>query len=111
MSSIEKNVMANVALIYTMRKLLSRTALECYALILSLFGIATLASLPHVLQNFSAVARGGLGGISVFTLSAVQHTTLAVQLLLALGIVAVFLLALDFIRSTIFLPQSQLYQA
>jgi uncharacterized integral membrane protein len=77
MSKIEQQVMASVAVIYTARKLLSFQALLWYVLILSIFGISQLVSVPHVLQNFSLVARGGFPSILAFLGAAVQGTTLA----------------------------------
>ena len=93
--------MASVAVIYAVRKLTSRTALEFYALAVSFVGIFMFVSVPHVAQNFSLIASHGLSGISTFVLSAVTHTSIMVQLTLLLGIGAVGLLLVDLVRSVI----------
>ncbi|TSC68216.1 MAG: hypothetical protein G01um101456_722 [Parcubacteria group bacterium Gr01-1014_56] len=98
-SSIEQQVMASVAVIYAVRQLLSFQAVVYYALILSLFGISQLVSVPHVLENFSSVARDGFPSILVFIESAVTGTTLLVQLGLLVAIFAVGSLFSSFIRS------------
>ena len=98
-SSIEQQVMASVAVIYAARSLMSFQALVCYALVVSLFGISQLVSVPHVLQNFSSVARGGFPSTLVFLQSAVTGTTLLVQLGLLVAIFAIGLLFSSFIRS------------
>lgn len=98
MSKMEQKVMANVALIYTMRKMVGRTALKLYVMMFSLLGITFFVSVPHVVQNFSLIAQGGLGNILTFMLAAVVGTTLVVQLALILGTVALASLALDYLR-------------
>lgn len=86
MSTIERNVMASVAVIYTARKFLSPLALQLYALGISVVGIAMFVSVPHVAQNFQAVlASGGLGSVFTFLSSAIVSTTAVVQLWLFLG--------------------------
>ena len=98
MSNIEQRVMAGVVLIYTARSLVSRVALEFYVLVFSLVGVATLASLPHVVQNLVMVSQGGVGGVTVFFASAIVSTTLAVQVALALGGAALASLLFDIRR-------------
>jgi uncharacterized integral membrane protein len=98
MSKIEQQVMASVAVIYTARKLLSFQALLWYVLILSIFGISQLVSVPHVLQNFSLVARGGFPSILAFLGAAVQGTTIIVQLGLLVAIFALGSLLASFVR-------------
>ena len=99
MSTIEKNVMASVRMIYMFRLLGSRLLLECYVLILSCVGIVTLVSIPHVLQNFSIVASSGLAGIGAFLFSAIVGTRIVVQVALLLGGGAFCFLLADIIRS------------
>ena len=91
--------MASVAVIYTARKLLSFKAIVCYTLLLSVFGISLLVSVPHVLENFSSVARGGVPSIVTFLRAAVTGTTLMVQLGLLVAIFALGSLVASFIRS------------
>jgi len=98
MSKIEQQVMAGVALIYMARALVSRVALECYALVFSLAGIATLASLPNVVQNLVMVSQSGVGGVAVFFASAIVSTTIAVQVALVLGGAALASLLFDIRR-------------
>ena len=99
MSTIEKNVMASVRVIYGMRLLGSRVMLECYALMLSCIGIATLVSIPHVAHNFFIVANHGIAGAGPFLFSAIIGTRILVQIALVVGGGAFFLLFWDVIRS------------
>jgi hypothetical protein len=99
-SKIERQVMASVGVIYTARKLTSRLALECYALALSFAGAAFFVSLPHVLQNLTQVAHGGIASIGVYFVSAVLGTKLVVQLALLVGACALIALGVDVARSS-----------
>jgi hypothetical protein len=99
MSNLEQKVMANVAMIYTARKMASKTALKLYVLALSLAGIVFLVSLPHIADNFAHVAGGGVGSIAAFVLTAVISTTLVVQAALILGAAALASLTFDFFKS------------
>jgi hypothetical protein len=99
MSNLEQKVMANVAMIYTARKLVGKTALKFYVLVLSLVGILFLVSLPHVADNFAHVASGGVGSISAFILTAVLSTTLVVQLTLLLSAAAFVSIVADYLRA------------
>ncbi len=98
-NNIERNVMASVAVIYTARKFLSPLALQWYALAISFAGLAMFVSLPHVAQNFQAVASGGMASIMTFALTAVVSTTIVVQLWLVLGSAAVISLFFRIARS------------
>ena len=100
-TKIEQQVMAGVASIYAWRVLSGRTALECYALFLSAFGVTLFVSLPHVFANFSSVAAGGLPNITTFILTAVLGTKLVVQLALVVGAFALLLLARDVVRPSL----------
>ena len=99
MRNIEQQVMASVAVIYAARKLVSFQAVVCYALVLSIFGISLIVSVPHVLQNFSSVARGGVPSILTFLGVAITGTKLMVQLGLLVVIFALGSLTASFFRS------------
>lgn len=99
MTNIERNVMASVAVIYTVRKLLSPLALQWYALAISVVGIAMFVSVPNVAQNFQAVAGGGVSSIMTFVFSAILSTTVVVQLWLLLGSAAILSLFVRVARS------------
>jgi hypothetical protein len=98
-SNIEEQVMASVAVIYTTRKLVSRTALKLYVFLLSVVGITFFVSVPHITQNFEHVARGGVGSIMNFLVTALLSTTLVVQVAVLLGVLALFSLIFDVVRS------------
>lgn len=99
MSKIEQQVMAGVAVAYALRKLTSRTALECYALFVCAFIVTFFVSLPHVFQNLLSVAEGGIPTIMLFLFSAVVGTKLLVQVALGVGAVALMTLARDLARA------------
>lgn len=99
MSKIEQQVMAGVAVIYVVRTLTSRTALELYTLALSFAGVAMFASLPHVATNFSHALGGGGAAVLTFALFALTHTSVVVQLATALGALALCALVADIIKS------------
>jgi len=98
-STIEKNVMASVRVVYGARLLTSVTALKVYAFALSVVGVAAFVSVPHVAANFVAVANGGLGTMAAFALAAVAQTKLMVQAALLVGIFAFASLGLEAARS------------
>lgn len=98
-SKIEKQVMAGVAVVYAVRKLTSRFALECYALALSFAGAAYFVSLPHVFENLTHVAQGGIVSVGVFFVSAVLQTKLIVQIAVLVGAVSLVLIGMDVARS------------
>jgi hypothetical protein len=100
MSNLEQKVMANVGLIYTIRKMGGRTALKLYVMILSIIGIVFFVSVPHVVENFSLVAHGGVGSIATFVLAAVLGTTVAVQIALILSAAALASLIADYVRTS-----------
>src|SRR6266404_5533022 len=99
MITIEQKVMANVAVIYTARRLMSPTALKCYVFVLSVVGITFFVSVPHIAQNFEYVSRGGIGSITAFLISAILGTTIVVQVGLLLGFAAFVSLIGDFVKS------------
>lgn len=100
MSNLEQRIMANVAMIYTARKLVGKTALKCYVLLACFAGIAFFVSLPHVAHNFGDVAHGGVGSIALFILTAVLSTTILVQIALLLSAAAFVSLITDYLRGT-----------
>ena len=87
--------MANVALIYTLRKLVSKTAFELYIFIACLWAVGQLVWVARVFEN---LANAGLAGSVQFIIAAALNTDILVQLVLAVGIVAAFLLFVDIIR-------------
>ena len=87
--------MANVALIYTLRKLVSKTALELYIFIVCLWAVGQLVWVARVFEN---LANAGLAGSVQFIIAAALNTDVLVQLVLAVGIVAAYLLFVDIIR-------------
>lgn len=99
MSNIEKNVMTSVAVIYASRRLTGGTALKMYALFLSLVGIVFYVSLPHVFENLSVVAQGGITSVGFFTVSAILSTTFLVQVAVLLGVLSSLSLFADAVRS------------
>jgi hypothetical protein len=96
MTTIEKNVMANVALIYTMRRLLGPTALKLYVCVLCLWGVASLVWVAKVFENLAHV---GAAGSLQFVIAAVLNTDVLVQLTLLVGALAAASLLLDLFRS------------
>ena len=91
--------MANVAVIYAVRKLGSRLALECYALAASFVGVAVLVSLPNVEANLATTAGRGIMSVPGFIFAAVLRTELSVQLMLLVGALAALSLFVDIFRS------------
>jgi len=97
-SKIEQQVMASVAVIYSVRHATSPFMLKLYAVVLSAAGIVAFVSISHVASNFVAVMQGGLPSIANYTTTAVLHTTLIVQLALVVGIAALISMMLDIAR-------------
>ncbi len=91
--------MAGVVVIYIVRRLTSRRALKTYALFLSLVGVALFASLPHVFANFLHAESVGLPATGLFLLSAITKTNFVVQAALLVGVVALFSIVRDMVRS------------
>ena len=98
-SNIERQVMASVAVIYTVRKLLSRTALELYVLAASAVVLWRLVWVHKVFANFFVEEKLGFGAISNYLLYAVEHTNIVVQLTLLVAAVAFVALLVDFVKS------------
>ena len=91
--------MAGVGTVYAARQLTSVGALKVYALILSLWAVGRLVWVSMVFKNFMQVEKSGAGAIFNYSLQAVEHTHLAVQLALLIAVVAAASLFLDTIRS------------
>ncbi len=102
MTKIEQQVMASVAVIHTVRRLISFTALKVYVLAISFWGIVALVSVGSVAANFTNVAHGGVGSVAAFLVSAVLGTKLLVQLGLLAAVFALGTLCADFIKSLAF---------
>lgn len=96
MSKIEQQVMAGVGVIYSAKTLVGATALKLYVLLAASWELVQLTWVHRVFQNWAHV---GLSGTFQFVTYAVLHTHLAVQLTLAVLLVAGILLARDFARS------------
>jgi hypothetical protein len=99
-SNIEQQVMAGVGVVYLARRLISRTALEAYILMVSGAGIILFVSLPHVLANFTHAASGGAPSVTAFVLSAVLGTKLVVQIALLVGAFTFISLVTNLARSS-----------
>lgn len=97
-ASTEERVMANVAVIYTARKLTSKRALAFYALAVSALGIISTVSLTNVFQNFALVAQAGIPSVVGFILAALFTTKIAVQASLLVASCALVALMVDTVR-------------
>ena len=98
-TNIEQQVMAGVGVVYMVRQLTCLGALKVYALMASIVGLVLLVSLPHVAANFMLVAHGGVISLGNYVWSAVLSTTVMVQLVLMVGVVAGTSLLTDSIKS------------
>ena len=105
MTRIENKVMAGVAGVYLARKIVSRTALKCYALFISAFGLTTLVSVSNVGHNFASVAQGGVANIANFFLVAFANTSHVVQGIVLLATVALFCMLVDLARALRSVPR------
>jgi len=99
MSNITQKVMASVLVIYLARKATGPTALKCYILLLSLWGMGRLVWVSKIVENFSTVAQSGVLAVGNFMLVAVEHAHISVQLTLAVILVAGVWLLLDLARA------------
>jgi hypothetical protein len=99
-SNIEQRVMANVATVYSVRKVFSATALKLYVLVAALLSIWKLVWVTRIMQNFTAVEKNGLVSVGNYFVYAVVHTHPVVQLTLVVAAVAFVALVIDLIRST-----------
>jgi len=99
-SKIERQVMASVGVIYTARKLVSRTAIEIYVLAASALALWQLVWVHKVFDNFFAVEKNGIGSTLNYVATAVGHTNPAVQLTLFIAAAAFVMLMVDMAKST-----------
>lgn len=90
--------MASVGVIYTARSLVGPVALKIYLLALSLWSIGRLVWVSKVFDNFGTVSKGGLESIATFSLVAVTHTTVVVQLALVVTMATLVGLCIDMVR-------------
>lgn len=98
-SNIERQVMGRVAVIYTARTLLSRTALSLYVLAGSAWAFGTLVWVARVQENFLTALQGGFSNTLNFLLVAISNTTLLVQLVLVVATVALVLFAKEVLKT------------
>ena len=98
-SKIEQQVMAGVGAVYLGRKATSRTAIEIYALVISLWVIGRLVWVSKIFDNFFTVEKHGLGAINTYILYAIEHTHPVVQLTLLVAVVTFVALVIDAGRS------------
>jgi hypothetical protein len=89
--------MANVAVVYALRRLFSPTALKLYVCTLCLWGIGQLVWVSKVFENLS---QAGVARSMQFSLSAFLNTELVVQLVLVAAVLAVFSLFVDLVSSS-----------
>ena len=95
-SKIEQRVMASVGTIYTVRRLVSMSALKLYVCVASLYVLGQLVWVSRVFENLSHV---GLSGFGQFMFEAVLNTNFLVQATLVVMFVAGISLARDLARS------------
>ena len=98
-SRIEQQVMAGVGIVYAAHLLLSRAALELYALALSAVALWQLVWVHKVFENFFTAEHAGLGALGNYLFVAVEHTQLAVQVTLLVAVVALIGLIVDTMQS------------
>lgn len=91
--------MASVGVIYAARKLLSRTALQAYVLVVSAVVLWKLVWVHKVFANFLAVEKSGAGALSNYLFVAIEHTNPAVQITLLIAAFAAAALVVDFVKS------------
>jgi hypothetical protein len=98
-TKIEQQVMASVGVIHTVRRATSATALKVYALVASVYALGALVWVSRIGENLAQVMQGGVLAVGNFVLYAALHTTIAVQLVLVVAIVALASLAVDAVRA------------
>ena len=96
MTTISNNVQKKVRLIFWMRRLTSRRAIECYVLFVSTVGLFSFVSVPHVIANMPSVTD--IARLSAFVVGALTHTHAAVQIALVLMCVSLVFMVSDLIR-------------
>lgn len=95
-SNIERQVMASVGVIYGARLLVSRVAIELYALAVAGYALVQLTWVHMVFANW---ARVGLSGSGQYLSYAFFHTHLPTQLALVAAAVAGALFVRDLART------------
>lgn len=105
MTKVEDKVMAGVAGIYLARKVLSRTALECYALFVSAFSLTMFVSVSNIEHNLASVAQGGVANIANFFLVAFANTSHVVQGIVMLATIALLFMLADLARALRIAPR------
>jgi len=98
-SNIERQVMANVGVIYSVRKIFGPTALKAYVFVASVAALWKLVWVTRVFQNFALVERHGVASMGNYLLYAVAHTSPLVQLTLVVGAIAFIALFADLMRA------------
>lgn len=98
-SKIESQVMASVGAIYAARRLVSATAFKLYALAASVYALGVLVWVSKIEENLLHIANGGVLAVGNFVLYAAVHTSIAVQLVLLVAMIALVSLAADIVRS------------
>ena len=102
-SNIERQVMASVGVIHTARRMFSRTALKVYTLVASVYTLGILVWVSRVGENLAQVMNGGVLAVGDYVLYAVTHTSVAVQVVLVVTMLAFISLAADLVLN--FAPQ------
>ena len=100
MNTLERQVMASVAVIYGARMLMSYTALKVYVILFSVGVIARLVWVAKVLQNFAIVEHNGISATGNYVLYALGHTQFAVQLTLLVATAAFISLVVPLVLPT-----------
>lgn len=84
--NIEKNVMRRVRIIRFCRPMVSTQVLSLTAVLLALWGIGREVFVAQVFANMTSLS--GLHAFMTFGVTAVLHTSVLVQVLLAVSVVA-----------------------
>jgi hypothetical protein len=100
-SRIEQQVMAGVGVVYALRQLTSRVALECYALAAAGIALWQLTWVHKVAANFLNVEHQGLGAMGTYLSYAVVHTHPATQISLVVAAAAGIALIVDATRTLV----------
>ncbi len=91
--------MASVGVIHTTRRLLSRTALKVYALVISAYALGIMVWVSRVEENFVQVLNGGVLAVGQFVLTAFANTSTVVQLVTLVAVFCVGSLMVDLARN------------
>lgn len=91
--------MASVGAVYTVRRLVSATALKVYALVASVYALGALVWVARVQENFLGAMNGGVLAVGNYVLVALAHAEFAVQAVLFVATIALVSLAVDLART------------